>query len=171
MTPLAIRLVPTAAALVLLLLGAMAFYARVPPPAARPRYVAPRGARGQRRRQQARPHRDQEAQPLRPGMRPEQGAARASGSTTVLGTSHRQAPVRDTVGRVRDGLAQLFALPDETVVHTGHGDDTGNAHNRDAEANLCANRNRSGDCTTATKSRIVLGSARSRFCATSLITK
>ena len=29
-----------------------------------------------------------------------------------MGTSHRQAPVKDVVGRVRDGLAELFSLPD-----------------------------------------------------------
>ena len=31
---------------------------------------------------------------------------------TYLGTSHRQAPVRDVVGRLRSGLARLFDLPE-----------------------------------------------------------
>ena len=38
-----------------------------------------------------------------------------------MGTSHRQAPVSDTVGRVREGLAQLFALPDGYEVVLGNG--------------------------------------------------
>jgi len=42
-----------------------------------------------------------------------QPAAPASGSTPgVLGTSHRQAPVKDLVGSVRDGLSELFRAPD-----------------------------------------------------------
>ena len=38
-----------------------------------------------------------------------------------MGTSHRQAPVRDTVGRVRDGLAALFDLPEGYEVVLGNG--------------------------------------------------
>ena len=38
-----------------------------------------------------------------------------------MGTSHRQAPVRDTVGRVRDGLAALFSLPEGYEVVLGNG--------------------------------------------------
>ena len=33
-------------------------------------------------------------------------------NSAILGTSHRQAPVRQLVGRVRSGLADLFRLPD-----------------------------------------------------------
>ncbi|GAA4629081.1 phosphoserine transaminase [Cellulomonas oligotrophica] len=44
----------------------------------------------------------------------------ASG-TSVLGTSHRQAPVRGLVGRVRAGLAALFDLPDGYEVVLGNG--------------------------------------------------
>jgi phosphoserine aminotransferase len=40
---------------------------------------------------------------------------------TVLGTSHRQAPVRDLVGRVRRRLGELFALPEGHVVVLGNG--------------------------------------------------
>ncbi len=41
-----------------------------------------------------------------------------------MGTSHRQAPVRDLVGRVRAGLAELFALPDGYEVALGNGGTT-----------------------------------------------
>ncbi len=54
-------------------------------------------------------------------VRPEQVEALAAVSRTVLGTSHRQAPVKDLVGRVRDGLAQLFTLPDGYEVVLGDG--------------------------------------------------
>jgi phosphoserine aminotransferase len=39
----------------------------------------------------------------------------------VLGTSHRQAPVKQLVARVRAGLADLFALPDGYEVVLGNG--------------------------------------------------
>ena len=42
----------------------------------------------------------------------------------VLGTSHRQAPVKDLVGRVREGLSQLFSLPDGYEVVLGNGGST-----------------------------------------------
>ena len=38
-----------------------------------------------------------------------------------MGTSHRQAPVKDVVGRVRDGLADLFSLPDGYEIVLGNG--------------------------------------------------
>ena len=47
--------------------------------------------------------------------------ALAATGTSLMGTSHRQAPVRDTVGRVRDGLRQLFSLPDGYEVVLGNG--------------------------------------------------
>jgi phosphoserine aminotransferase len=40
---------------------------------------------------------------------------------TVLGTSHRQAPVKDVVRRVRSGLADLFSLPEGYEVVLGNG--------------------------------------------------
>jgi phosphoserine aminotransferase len=43
---------------------------------------------------------------------------------TLLGTSHRQAPVRDLVQRVREGLAALFGLPDDYLVVLGNGGTT-----------------------------------------------
>ncbi len=56
-------------------------------------------------------------------VRPEQLRALAS-STDYLGTSHRQAPVRSVVGRVRSGLRQLFSLPDDYEVVLGNGGST-----------------------------------------------
>ncbi len=47
--------------------------------------------------------------------------ALAATGRTLMGTSHRQAPVRDTVGRVRDGLADFFGLPDGYEVVLGNG--------------------------------------------------
>jgi phosphoserine aminotransferase len=42
----------------------------------------------------------------------------------ILGTSHRQAPVKDLVGRVRSGLTELFRLPDGYEVVLGNGGST-----------------------------------------------
>ncbi len=50
--------------------------------------------------------------------------ALASTDRHYLGTSHRQAPVRQVVGRVREGLAALFALPDGYSVVLGNGGTT-----------------------------------------------
>jgi phosphoserine aminotransferase len=47
--------------------------------------------------------------------------ALAATGSSLLGTSHRQAPVRNTVGRVREGLAALFALPEGYEVVLGNG--------------------------------------------------
>ncbi len=41
-----------------------------------------------------------------------------------MGTSHRQKPVKDVVGRVRAGLAELFSLPDGYEVALGNGGTT-----------------------------------------------
>jgi len=57
-------------------------------------------------------------------VRPEAVAALESVATTYLGTSHRQATVRSVVGRVRSGLADLFALPDGYEVLLGNGGST-----------------------------------------------
>ncbi|MGH3274871.1 MAG: phosphoserine transaminase, partial [Streptosporangiaceae bacterium] len=46
-------------------------------------------------------------------VRPEQVAALAGPGAALLGTSHRQEPVRALVQRVREGLAELFSLPDD----------------------------------------------------------
>jgi phosphoserine aminotransferase len=47
--------------------------------------------------------------------------ALAATGTSLMGTSHRQAPVRDLVGRVTGGLASLFSLPDGYEVVLGNG--------------------------------------------------
>ncbi len=57
-------------------------------------------------------------------VRPEQVDYLASLSRTVLGTSHRQAPVRALVGDVREGLAQLFSLPEGYEIVLGNGGST-----------------------------------------------
>lgn len=57
-------------------------------------------------------------------VRPEALAALASTGSGFLGTSHRQAGVKDVVGRVRDGLAALFGLPDGYQVVLGNGGST-----------------------------------------------
>ena len=44
-------------------------------------------------------------------VRPEAVAALAEVSRSWLGTSHRQAPVKRVVGRIREGLRTLFAFP------------------------------------------------------------
>jgi phosphoserine aminotransferase len=48
----------------------------------------------------------------------------ASSGARLLGTSHRQAPVKDLVGRVRSGLGTLFRLPDGYEVALGNGGST-----------------------------------------------
>ncbi|MGL5858327.1 MAG: phosphoserine transaminase [Angustibacter sp.] len=57
-------------------------------------------------------------------VRPEQVAAVAAAGRSLLGTSHRQAPVRGLVAQVRRGLAELFALPDGYEVVLGNGGST-----------------------------------------------
>jgi phosphoserine aminotransferase len=57
-------------------------------------------------------------------VRPAQVDYLASLGRTVLGTSHRQAPVRNLVGDVRSGLADLFSLPDGYEIILGNGGST-----------------------------------------------
>src|SRR3954463_14842892 len=57
-------------------------------------------------------------------VRPEQLDHLAAHAVTVMGTSHRQAPVRGVVGRVREGLRELFSLPDGYEVALGNGGTT-----------------------------------------------
>ncbi len=47
--------------------------------------------------------------------------ALAATGTSLMGTSHRQAPVKDVVGRVREGLAALFGLPEGHQIVLGNG--------------------------------------------------
>jgi phosphoserine aminotransferase len=57
-------------------------------------------------------------------VRPEQLARLAGADAHLMGTSHRQKPVKDLVGRVRTGLSDLFDLPDGYVVALGNGGTT-----------------------------------------------
>jgi phosphoserine aminotransferase len=57
-------------------------------------------------------------------IRPEQLAALASSGAAYLGTSHRQAPVRSLVQRIREGMAELFSLPNGYEVVLGNGGTT-----------------------------------------------
>jgi phosphoserine aminotransferase len=57
-------------------------------------------------------------------VRPEAVASLAAAGGTYLGTSHRQAAVRDVVARVRRGLAELYSLPDDYQVMLGNGGTT-----------------------------------------------
>jgi phosphoserine aminotransferase len=57
-------------------------------------------------------------------VRPEQLAALASTGAAIMGTSHRQAPVRSLVGRIRAGLRDLFSLPEGYEVVLGNGGTT-----------------------------------------------
>ena len=54
-------------------------------------------------------------------VRQEQADAVAARWQSLLGTSHRQATVKNEVGRLRRGLAELFALPDGYEVVLGNG--------------------------------------------------
>ncbi|OFJ53331.1 phosphoserine transaminase [Mycolicibacterium grossiae] len=56
-------------------------------------------------------------------VRPEQINALAA-AAHLFGTSHRQAPVKDLVGRVRDGIRALFSVPDGYEVVLGNGGST-----------------------------------------------
>jgi phosphoserine aminotransferase len=57
-------------------------------------------------------------------VRPEQVAYLAGAGAAILGTSHRQAPVKNLVGRVRSGLSELFAVPEGYEIVIGNGGST-----------------------------------------------
>jgi phosphoserine aminotransferase len=54
-------------------------------------------------------------------VRPEALAALAGPGAALMGTSHRKAPVKNLVGRIRSGLADLFTMPDGYEVIVGDG--------------------------------------------------
>lgn len=54
-------------------------------------------------------------------VRPEQIAALEAGAATLMGTSHRQAPVKQLVGSIRSGLSDFFHLPDGYEIALGNG--------------------------------------------------
>lgn len=57
-------------------------------------------------------------------VRPEQIEALSRAGANLLGTSHRQAPVRNLVGSIREGLSSLFGAPDGYEVVLGVGGST-----------------------------------------------
>ena len=57
-------------------------------------------------------------------VRPAALQALADTGRSYLGTSHRQAGVRDVVGRVREGLGALFGIPGDYQVVLGNGGST-----------------------------------------------
>jgi len=57
-------------------------------------------------------------------VRPEQMTALAAVAGTLMGTSHRQTPVRAVVERVRAGIGELFGLPEGYEVVLGNGGTT-----------------------------------------------
>jgi phosphoserine aminotransferase len=57
-------------------------------------------------------------------VRPEALARLASDGAAVIGTSHRQKPVKALVGEIRAGLRDLFSLPDGYEVALGNGGTT-----------------------------------------------
>ena len=57
-------------------------------------------------------------------VRLEQLAYLAAEGAAVMGTSHRQAPVKGVVARVRAGIRDLLGLPDDYEVALGNGGTT-----------------------------------------------
>lgn len=57
-------------------------------------------------------------------IRPEALAALHASGRTILGTSHRQKPVKQMVSFIRSGLTDLFSLPDGYEVVLGNGGTT-----------------------------------------------
>ena len=58
-------------------------------------------------------------------VRPAQVDHLVAHSVNVLGTSHRQPPVKEMVGRIRSGIASLFRAPDGYEVVLANGGATG----------------------------------------------
>jgi phosphoserine aminotransferase len=57
-------------------------------------------------------------------VRPAQLRYATGPGAAVIGTSHRQQPVKQVVGRIRAGISELFALPDGYEVALGNGGTT-----------------------------------------------
>ncbi|MDP5227756.1 MULTISPECIES: phosphoserine transaminase [Arthrobacter] len=57
-------------------------------------------------------------------VRPEQVEALTAAGAALLGTSHRQAPVKNLVGSIRSGLKSFFNAPDDYEVILGVGGST-----------------------------------------------
>lgn len=54
-------------------------------------------------------------------VRPQQVQAVMDAATNLMGTSHRQAPVKNLVGEIREGLAQFYSAPEGYEVILGNG--------------------------------------------------
>ena len=54
-------------------------------------------------------------------IRPAQIAAVSAAALGPMGTSHRQAPVKQIVGRIRAGLRELLSVPDDYEIVLGNG--------------------------------------------------
>src|ERR1700677_4896897 len=54
-------------------------------------------------------------------VRPEALARLVADGAAVMGTSHRQKPVKSLVGEIRAGLGELFSLPEGYEVALGNG--------------------------------------------------
>ena len=57
-------------------------------------------------------------------IRPEQLAALAGPGAVLMGTSHRQAPIKNLVGQVRMGLSDMLRLPEGYEIVVGNGGST-----------------------------------------------
>src|SRR4051794_17835473 len=57
-------------------------------------------------------------------VRPAQVEALAAAGAALLGTSHRQSPVKNLVGSVREQLSALFRLPEGYEIVLGNGGST-----------------------------------------------
>ena len=57
-------------------------------------------------------------------IRPEALSALSQSGASILGTSHRQKPVKNVVHNVREGLSSLFSLPEGYEVILGNGGST-----------------------------------------------
>jgi phosphoserine aminotransferase len=57
-------------------------------------------------------------------IRADQLARLAGESAALMGTSHRQKPVKELVGRVRSGLSELFSAPEGYEIALGNGGTT-----------------------------------------------
>lgn len=57
-------------------------------------------------------------------VRPEQLRHLAGNGALIMGTSHRQRPVRELVAQIRSGCGELFSLPDGYEVALGNGGTT-----------------------------------------------
>ena len=54
-------------------------------------------------------------------IRPEQIQALDDGARHLLGTSHRQTPIKQIVASIREGLSEFFQVPDGYEIVLGHG--------------------------------------------------